>query len=102
MAGKTVLVLGGGVGGIVTANSLRRRLGPEHRVVLVDRRGEYLFAPSLLWVMVGQRRPDQITKDLRRMVGPGVEVLQAEAQAIMITNKTYKIQTAQNKSAIQI
>jgi sulfide:quinone oxidoreductase len=82
MAGKTVLVLGGGVGGIVTANSLRRRLGPEHRVVLVDRRGEYLFAPSLLWVMVGQRRPDQITKDLRRMVRPGVEVLQAEAQEI--------------------
>ena len=38
--------------------------------MLVDKRGEYVFAPSLLWVMVGQRRPAQITKDLRRMLAP--------------------------------
>lgn len=82
MAGKTVLVLGGGVGGIVAANALRQRLAAEHRVMLVDKRGEYLFTPSLLWVMVGQRRPEQITKDLRRMIRPGVEVLRAEVQAI--------------------
>jgi sulfide:quinone oxidoreductase len=82
MAGKTVLVLGGGVGGIVVANALRRQLGPEHRILLVDRRGEYVFAPSLLWVMVGQRRPAQITKDVRRMVHPGVEVSRAEVQEI--------------------
>jgi sulfide:quinone oxidoreductase len=82
MAQKTVLVLGGGVGGIVTANALRQRLAAEHRIVLVDKRGEYVFTPSLLWVMVGQRRPGQITKDLRRMVRPGVEVVQAAVQEI--------------------
>ena len=82
MAGKTVLVLGGGVGGIVAANALRQRFGAEHRVVLVDKRGEYVFAPSLLWVMVGQRRPAQITKDVRRMLSPGVEVLLAEVQEL--------------------
>jgi NADH dehydrogenase FAD-containing subunit len=32
--------------------------------------------------MVGQRRPSQITKDLRRMVHAGVEVLRAEAHEI--------------------
>lgn len=37
MAGKTSVILGGGVGGLVTANELRKRLGKEHRVVLVDR-----------------------------------------------------------------
>jgi sulfide:quinone oxidoreductase len=82
MTGKTVLVLGGGVGGIVAANALRQRLAAEHRVVLVDKRGEYVFTPSLLWVMVGQRRPAQITRGLRRMVRPGVEVLRAEVQEI--------------------
>ena len=61
MAGKTVLVLGGGVGGIVTANALRQRLGSEHRIVVVDKRGEHVYSPSLLWVMVGWRRPGQIT-----------------------------------------
>lgn len=50
--------------------------------MIVDRRAEYIFTPSLLWVMVGWRRPDQIRKDLRRLVRPGVEVKQAEVQAI--------------------
>ncbi len=37
MAGKTVLILGGGVGGLATANELRHRLGEEHRGVPGDR-----------------------------------------------------------------
>ena len=82
MAGKTILILGGGVGGITTANALREQLAPEHRIVVVDKRAEYVFTPSLLWVMVGWRRPEQITKDLRRLVRPGVEVVQAEAREI--------------------
>ena len=36
-AGRTVLILGGGVGGVVAATILRKRLPTEHRVVLVDR-----------------------------------------------------------------
>jgi sulfide:quinone oxidoreductase len=82
MAGKTVVVLGAGVGGIVAANALRQRLGAEHRVVVVDKRGEHVFAPSLLWVMVGQRRPGQITKDVRRMLRPGVELVLAEVEEL--------------------
>lgn len=82
MTAKTILILGGGVGGIVAANALRRQLAAPHRIIVVDRRGEYVFTPSLLWVMVGQRRPDQISKDLRRLLRPGVEVVRAEVEAI--------------------
>ncbi len=82
MAAKRILILGGGVGGIVAANALRARLGAEHRVVVIDQRGEYVFTPSLLWVMVGWRRPEQITRDLRRLLRPGVEVLRATVEEI--------------------
>jgi sulfide:quinone oxidoreductase len=51
----SVLVLGGGVGGLVTAQSLRKRLPRVHRVVLVDRQRDHVFAPSLLWLMTGKR-----------------------------------------------
>ena len=36
--GQTILILGGGVGGLVAANRLRKSLPKEHRVVLVDRK----------------------------------------------------------------
>jgi sulfide:quinone oxidoreductase len=82
MAGKTVLILGGGVGGIVAARALRRRLGPEHRVALVDRQAQYVFTPSLLWAMVGRLSPAQITRDLRSLVPRDVAILRAEVEEI--------------------
>ena len=38
----TVVILGGGVGGLVAANRLRRRLDPKHRVVLVNRHAQHV------------------------------------------------------------
>jgi len=90
MAGKTIVILGGGVGGIATANALREQLGVEHRIVVVDKRAEYVFTPSLLWVMVGWRQPEQITKGLHRLVRPGVEVVIAEGQEIDLDGQKVK------------
>lgn len=88
MTGRTVLVLGGGVGGLTAANELRRLLGPEHRVVLVDREHDHLFAPSLLWLMVGDRRRAQVTRRLRSLTDRGVEVIQAEVSRIDPEHRT--------------
>lgn len=82
MAGHDVVVLGGGTGGIVAASRLRRELGAGDRVVLVERDPIYRFAPSFLWVLTGDRRPEQITADLRRLRRRGIEVVEAEAWAI--------------------
>ena len=82
MPARTVLVLGGGVGGLVTANELRRRLGPSDRVVLVERERRHLFQPSLLWLMVGRRRRDQIERRLSELLDPGVELVEAEVTSI--------------------
>jgi sulfide:quinone oxidoreductase len=82
MGGRTVLVLGGGVGGVTAANELRRRLDPRDRVVLVEREARYLFQPSLLWLMVGRRRREQIERPLRSLLARGVEVVEAEVRTI--------------------
>jgi sulfide:quinone oxidoreductase len=79
---KTVLVLGGGVGGVVTARALRRRLSHPHRIVLADREREHLFAPSLLWLMVGQRDATSIQRPLRRLERRGIEVRIGEVERI--------------------
>ena len=71
---KTILILGGGVGGVATARALRKRLPATHRIVLVDRERDHVFAPSLLWLMVGQRTADAITRPLARLARKGIEV----------------------------
>jgi NADPH-dependent 2,4-dienoyl-CoA reductase/sulfur reductase-like enzyme len=53
-------ILGGGVGGLVAANRLRKQLPAAHRVVLIDREPSFTFAPSFLWVMTGARSGEQI------------------------------------------
>ncbi|MGZ5297625.1 MAG: NAD(P)/FAD-dependent oxidoreductase, partial [Actinomycetota bacterium] len=52
------------------------------RVVLVDRRSTLSFAPSLLWVMSGARRADQIAIDLRRLRRRGIEIVATDVLAI--------------------
>jgi sulfide:quinone oxidoreductase len=91
MAGKTILILGGGVGGLIAARELRRLLPHEHRVVLVEKNSRHAFAPSFLWLMTGDRRPEQISSDLHQLVPTGVEVLLAEVQAIDPANR--RVQT---------
>lgn len=79
---RTVLILGGGVGGVVAARELRRRLPYSHRIVLVDRERQHLFAPSLLWLMVGRRDAESITRPLTRLERRGIEVRIGEVEHI--------------------
>jgi sulfide:quinone oxidoreductase len=94
MAGRTVLVLGGGVGGLVAANELRRRLDRSDRVVVVERSPEHLFQPSLLWLMVGRRRIERIRRPLGDLLTEGVELVDAEITGI--DPEARKVETSAN------
>ncbi len=80
--GKTVLILGGGMGGVVAASRLRQRLPREHRVVLVERESQHVFPPSLLWLVVGKRTEAQISRPMARLAGRGIEVVRGEIERI--------------------
>lgn len=88
MAGKTVLILGAGSGGLVAANRLRRMLGREHRVVLVDRSPIHSFAPAFTGVMLGRRSPARISRDLTVLRRRGIEFIAAEIVGIDPTSRT--------------
>lgn len=79
---RTVLVLGGGVGGVVAANRLRKLLPSGDRIVLVDRDPQHLFQPSLLWLATGNRTANNIRRPLDRLRRKGIEVMTAEISAI--------------------
>lgn len=86
MSGKTILILGGGIGGLMAANELRRLLPNEHRIVLIEKNSRHSFAPSFLWLMTGDRQPEQITRDVHQLLLSGVELILTEAQMIDLSN----------------
>ncbi|HLA98740.1 MAG TPA: FAD/NAD(P)-binding oxidoreductase [Anaerolineales bacterium] len=90
MNGKTILILGGGVGGLMAANELGRLLPGGHRIIIVDKQAEHAFAPSFLWLMTGERRKEQITRSLHQLVRRGVEVVQGGVVSIDLANRSVK------------
>jgi sulfide:quinone oxidoreductase len=93
-AAARIVVLGGGVGGLVTARELRRRLGREHHVVLIDRSPVHLFQPSLLWLMVGRREPQQIQRPLTRLAAHGIDFHQGEVTEIDLDGRVVRTASA--------
>ncbi len=96
MLEKTILILGGVVGGIAAANRLRKELGKRIRIVLVDRKEKFSLAASYLWVMTGDRKPRQISRPLSGLQRRGIEVVKGEVEHIdikrrnaVVSGKTY-------------
>ena len=84
---KTILVLGGGVGGVVAAVELRKKLPKTHRIVVIDREERHVFAPSLLWLMTGARTADKISRPLDRLSRRGIEVVRGPITSIDPANR---------------
>ncbi len=74
-----IVVLGGGFAGVVAAESLARRLGTEHRIMLVSRHREFTFFPSLVRLAFGHLKLEDVFFDLiRAMRSQRIELAQAE------------------------
>ena len=90
MSDKTVLVLGGGVGGLVASNVLKSKLGRRVNVKLVDQKKVFQFPPSYPWLMIGKRRPEQVQKDLGLLRKKDVEVFNSVVLSIDIKRSMVK------------
>lgn len=83
----TILILGGGVGGIVTANNLRKKLSKDYKIILIEKNKEHSLAASYLWLMVDKRNPSQISSPLRKLVLNDVEIIYEEVRKINTEEK---------------
>ncbi|MCL5947248.1 MAG: NAD(P)/FAD-dependent oxidoreductase [Chloroflexi bacterium] len=77
-----VLIAGGGVGGLTAAHKLRQLLPPEDEIIVFDQSAVHTFWPSLLWVMSGTRRADQVVRPFRALREHGITVRQGQVTAI--------------------
>src|SRR3990167_4936720 len=69
---KQILILGGGIGGLAVANKLRKKLGKENNIILIDKNDKHIYAPSFLWVMQGKRDAEKIQKPLEFLKRRGI------------------------------
>ncbi len=79
---KRIVILGGGCGGVVAATHLGRKLGADHDIILVDRRPNHIFMPAFLFVMLGERQPQDISRSLKQLEKRNVKVVQSEILGI--------------------
>ena len=89
---RTVLVLGAGVGGVVAAHHLRKLLPPQDKIIIFDREENHLFAPSLLWLMIGDRRPEKISRPIERLSHKGITVVRGEIEKIDSISRSVVVQ----------
>lgn len=78
-----ILIIGGGFGGIVAAESLAGRLGSEHQITLISRQRGFTFFPALVRLAFGRCTTDDVSYDLERaMLHRRVEFHQADVVSI--------------------
>lgn len=59
-----IVVLGAGLGGVISAYEIRHAVGREHTVAVINETDFYQFVPSNPWVLVGWRDREDIVVDL--------------------------------------
>lgn len=83
MDGSTVLIVGGGWGGLAAAHALRGLLAAEHRLMVLERKDAFSFCPSYLWLMTGERNSlSEVQRPMAALARPGIEWIHEEAVTI--------------------
>ena len=77
-----IVILGGGTGGTLTANRLRRVLDETVEIVVVDQDDDHVYQPGLLFVPFGLARLDEIVRPRARQLHGGIDYLQADIDRV--------------------
>src|SRR5436190_20485210 len=74
---RRIVILGGGTGGTLVANRLRRRYpDDEMSITVVDQDDRHVYQPGLLFVPFGLTHGDDIVRPRRRQFHHGIDFIQ--------------------------
>jgi sulfide:quinone oxidoreductase len=79
------VILGGGTGGTMTANRLRRRFdGDEAEIHVVDQDDRHVYQPGLLFLPFGLTRLDELVRPRRRQLRRGIVFHESAVEAVAL------------------
>ena len=88
MAGKRIVVVGGGFGGVAAARTARALLDRDHEVTLVDRMKRTYLCGSFPLLIVGEREVTKVSRSLGLLANRGIRFVQGEVEGIDVSKKT--------------
>ena len=77
---QRVVILGGGVGGTLTANLVARKLKAriakgEAKVTVVDLSGKHTYQPGYMYIAMGHERPERLVRSERSLLDNNVDLV---------------------------
>ncbi|MBI5741218.1 MAG: FAD-dependent oxidoreductase [Nitrospirae bacterium] len=89
-----MVIIGGSFGGLTAAFELKRLLGNKADVTLLCDVDKFVFVPSLPWLSMGWRTPEEITLPLEKMMTPkGIKFINEEATHVDADKSTVNTKT---------
>ena len=93
-----VLILGGGFGGLSSANEIRKSLSSSQvKITIVDKKNWFMVGFAKLWIMNGTRTFENSTGSLNGLTKKEIDFLNEEILEINLENKSVKT-TSKNLS----
>jgi sulfide:quinone oxidoreductase len=87
--GRRIVVLGGGTGGTIMANRLRKRFDAgDASITVVDQDDRHVYQPGLLFLPFGLTHPEDIVRPRRRQLHDGIDWIQERIDRVEVTDRT--------------
>jgi sulfide:quinone oxidoreductase len=90
---KRILILGGGVGGTLTANLLIKKLrrqvkAGEVTITVVDQTGKHTYQPGFMYIAMGGERAERLQRPERGLLDQRVGLVVGEVEKVDETSRT--------------
>jgi sulfide:quinone oxidoreductase len=79
---ERIVILGGGTGGTLVANRLRRELGRNTEIVVVDHDDDHVYQPGLLFVPFGLADPAGLVRSRAAQLRGGIDFRLADVDHV--------------------
>ena len=102
-----VVILGGGVGGTLTANlvarKLKRRIAKgEAKVTVVDLSGKHTYQPGYMYIAMGSERPERLVRSERSLLDDNVDLVVGRIDRIDVEGSRVELASGESLAFDQL
>jgi sulfide:quinone oxidoreductase len=92
---QRIVTLGGGTGGTLTANRLRRHYDADVSIDVVDRDDRHVYRPGLLFVPFGLARAEEIVRSRRAQLHDGVTFHESGVDRVALEEQEVRLENGE-------